>query len=101
MARTLCIALTVALLIGWSPLSSHMLFMPGMEMDAMATPSQSGADQSTSSCCDAITPCSLGVDFLFPQFAAMALYGGSERVANLAPIVQPIYIKTPSPPPKT
>ena len=106
MARILFIALTFALMIGLSPLSNHMLSMPGMKMDAMAASNgsnvahESADEHSASTCCDAITPCSLVVDLLFPQFADIALYGDSERVANLTLTVQPIYIKTLSPPPK-
>jgi hypothetical protein len=105
-ARILFIALAFALLIGWSPPSNHMLSMPGIKMDAMAVSNQSNmahksADgHSPSTCCDAIAPCSFAVDVLIPQPANIASYGGSKRVASLDPTVQPIYIKTLSPPPK-
>lgn len=106
MPRMLFIVLTIALLIGLSPLSDHMLSMPGMKMDVMAASNQSNMahesrdEHSTSSCCDAITPCSLGLDFLASQPVNIGSYGGSKRVASSHPTVQPIYIKTLSPPPK-
>ena len=106
MARISFIALAFALLIGLSPLSNHMLSMPEMKMDAMAASNgsnvahESSGEHSASTCCDAITPCALVVDLLFPQFADMALYRDSERFARSALTVQPIYIKILSPPPK-
>jgi len=105
--RILFIALNIVLLIGLSPLSNQMLSMPGMKMDVMPASNQSntahesGDEHSTSSCCDAITPCSLGLGFLAPQPANIASYGGSKRAVSSALTVQPIYIKTLSPPPKT
>lgn len=106
MARLLFTAWTFALLIGLFPLSNHMVSMPGMEMDAIAVSNQSNMAQeradehSTSTCCDAITPCSLAIDILVSQTATIASYGGSKRAVSSAPTVQPIYIKTLSPPPK-
>jgi hypothetical protein len=105
-SRILFTVLTIALLVGLSPLSNQMLSMPGMEMDTMSSPDQdniaheSADDHSTSSCCDAITPCVLVIDLLFPQFATIALYGDRERVASSALTIQSIYIKNLSPPPK-
>ncbi|MDQ3005313.1 MAG: hypothetical protein M3R47_08015 [Chloroflexota bacterium] len=104
MAKILFIVLAFALLIGLFPLSNHMLSMPGMKMDAMPASSQSNmghesADEHSTSCCDAITPCSLGV-FLLPQPTNIASYGGSKRVVSSAQTVQFIYIKSLSPPPK-
>jgi hypothetical protein len=105
-SRILFAVLTIALLMGLSPLSNHMLSMQGMEMNTMSAPNQdnmaheSADDHSNSSCCDAITPCVLVVDLLFPQFANIALYGDSERVARSALTIQSIYIKNLSPPPK-
>lgn len=106
MARIVITVLAIVLFIGLSPLSNHMLSMQGMEMETMLALNQgniaheSEDDHSTSSCCDAITPCALVVDLLFPQFADIALYGDTERVASSALTVQPIYIKILSPPPK-
>ena len=106
MSRIVIVALAIALLIGWSPLSNHMLSMQGMKMDVMAISNQSNmthesADEhSTSSCCDAITPCALVIDLLFPQIANITLYGDSEGIASSALTIQSIYIKNLSPPPK-
>ena len=76
-------------------------------MDAMAASIQqshmtheSAVEHSTSPCCDAITPCSFGGDILVPRPSTTTSYGGSKRVASLAPTVQHIYLKTLSPPPK-
>jgi hypothetical protein len=83
-----------------------MLSMPGMEMETMSALHQgnmaheSADEHSTLPCCDAITPCSLAVDFLFIEPDTIASYGGSKRVASSALLVQPIYINTLSPPPK-
>ena len=106
MSKTLFLVLASAVLIGFSPMYNHMSSMPGMKMDAMAVSNhsnmahESADDHTASSCCDAITLCSLGVDFLVPQSATIASYGDSKRVVSSAPTVQPIYIKTLSPPPK-
>jgi hypothetical protein len=105
-SRILVAVLTIALLIGLSPRSNHMLSMQGMKMDVMAASNQSNMDHeggdkhSASSCCDAVTPCPLGLDFLTSQPANIASYGGSKRVASPPPTVQSIDIKTLSPPPK-
>ena len=83
-----------------------MLSMPVMKMDAVAASShnnvahESADDSSNTSCCDAITPCLVGVDFLVPQLVSIASMGDSKRVGSLAPIVQSIYLSTLSPPPK-
>ena len=107
MPRILFFVFAFALLTGWSPLSNPMLSMPGMKMETMAAASNQGNmahesadDHSTLPCCDAINLCSLGVEVLVAQPANIASYGGSKRVASSALTVQPIYIKTLSPPPK-
>jgi hypothetical protein len=100
------IALAFALLIGLTPLSNHMSSVLGMEMDAAATSNQgnmaheSADEHSTSTCCDAITPCSLVVDLVFPQFPNIALNGDGERVESSALTIQSIHIRNLSPPPK-
>jgi hypothetical protein len=105
-AGILIIALAFALLIGLSLHSNHMLSMQGIEMETMSALHQGNmtherADEhSTSTCCDAITPCSLVVDLLFPLFPNIALNGDSQRVASSALTIQSIYIKNLSPPPK-
>ena len=75
-------------------------------MDEMGTANQDNNahegtdDYSSSTCCNAITPCSLVVDFLNPQVPKIILYGVSKRVIGSEPTVQFIYIKNLSPPPK-
>ena len=107
MSKTLFLVLASALLvIGFSPMSNHMLSMPGMKMDAISASNQSNTaqesadDHSTSSCCDAITPCSIGIDFLVPQPTNITLSGDSKRVISSAPTVRFICINTLRPPPK-
>ena len=108
--KLLYLVLGYALLIGLLPMSNHMLSMQTTRMDA-ATTSQiadstsnmvhgSADENSTGSCCDAIAPFSIGCVFLVPQCTYIALSGGSKRVVNLIPVVQPIYIETVAPPPK-
>jgi|SRR5688572_23323674 len=106
MPKIVITVLAIVLLIGLSPRSNHMLSMQGMKMETMSALHQgnmahkSADEHSTSTCCDAITPCSLVVDLLFPQFATIGLNGDSERVASSALTIQSFYIKNLSPPPK-
>jgi len=103
--KLLSIALVFLLLVGLSPMSNHMLSMQMVSMDA-AMDSQSytvpadAGDPAHDSCCDAMGTSSLGCDFMVSQSACAALYGGGERVANLTPVIQTIYIKAVPPPPK-
>lgn len=104
MARLLSITLPIALLMGLLPISNHMSSMQTMRMDATAPHinnlQENAGDHSTSSCCDAIGPFVVTCDFMASQSARIPDYGGSERVAYSAPIVESIYIKTLAPPPK-
>jgi len=103
--KLLSIALVFLLLVGLSPMSNHMLSMQMVSMDAMmdsqshTVPADAG-NQAPGSCCDAMGPSSLGCDFMVSQSACVALYGGDARIANLAPVIQTIYIKAVPPPPK-
>lgn len=109
MTRLLLISLTFALLIGLSPISNHMLSVETLYTDAAMTSqmvsSQGKTDQhnegnNSTSCCDVIAPFSIACAFLVPQCAFLGLSGGSERVGNPTPLIQSIYIKAVSPPPK-
>jgi hypothetical protein len=86
-------------------MSSHMQAMPGMKMDTMVSNQSSighekGDDHMNSECCDAIAPCPIGVDLVATESDNVAFRGDSVRVVSLTSIVQTIYIKTLSPPPK-
>src|SRR6266536_3354056 len=101
-AKLLDILLGFTFLIGLLPISNHMLSMQAMHMNAVASVSgtvqEKTSDNSTGSCCDVITPCSLGVAFLVPQTGIITSYGDSKRVISLAPKVQSIYIEALIPP---
>ena len=88
------------------------LLMPNMQMDhpmmshneaaeIILTASGNTDHHSSMPCCrDAIILCSLGIVFLVPQAAGIALSGGSKRVQNSNLLVQSIFLNTLSPPPK-
>ena len=105
MTRLSFIVLTFALVVGLLPTSNHMVSMQTMRTEA-ATASQSSVVQghagrnSSGSCCDAMSPVSLACDFLVTQSACVPLYGGSEQVVNSASVIQSIYLRAASPPPK-
>jgi hypothetical protein len=105
MARSLFILWIFGLLVGLSPLSSHMSYMHNMHMDEMISHQnnmthESERENSTRSCCDEIASFSAGCVFLVPQSTYDALYGENKRIVNVTPIVQTIYIETAIPPPK-
>ena len=61
---------------------------------------ESTAEDSTRSCCDAICQSSLAYAFVLPQSVYATVYGGSERISYSAFIVRSIYLQVASPPPK-
>jgi hypothetical protein len=86
-------------------MSSHMLAMPGMRMEATAANHsdmrhERSDDLMNSGCCDAITPCPLGMDLFSHESASIISYGDTIRVLSPISIIRIIYLKTLSPPPK-
>jgi hypothetical protein len=102
MARILLFILAFALLIGSSPLSNHMT----SPMDAMMTQhgnmaGENGAgEKSTMPCCNEVAQFSISCAFLVPEYGHIELSGGSVRVGISTALVQSIYLKAQSPPPK-
>jgi len=106
MARILLIVLTFALLIGLSPISTHMSSVQTMQMDETMISYQSNMNHGnagaiiTGSCCDEMASFSIGCAFLVPPCAYVGLSGGSERIGFSTPLIQSIYIQALAPPPK-
>ena len=105
--KLLSIVLASAFLVGSFPMPSHMSSMGMVDkmVSERAVPQINPApgnvnNASSGSCCDAMSPYSLTCDFLFSQLGSFAQFGDSEQVVNLDPIIQSIYIKAASPPPK-
>jgi hypothetical protein len=102
--------LRLVLLVGLLPISNHMSTIHPMQMDeAMASSmgasqgngtTESAAEDSASSCCDAICPSSLAYAFVLPQSVYATVYGGSERISYSVFVVRSIYPQVASPPPK-
>jgi len=87
-------------------MSNHMT-MQTMQMDettmsqhANMAGGNSAGEKSTMPCCDEVAQFSISCAFLVPEYAYVGISGGGKRVGNSTPLIQAIYIKDLSPPPK-
>lgn len=106
MARFLFILLASAIAMELFPLSHPMLSMQTMHMDEMIRSHQSDMEHRSTGnnfpqpCCDELAPFSVGCALLVPEYAFFDSFGGSSKVLNANLVIQSIYIKTVTPPPK-